>query len=65
MKVNAKKMIADLKISQNDKKRISLYLSEGMYLAFKKNCELQDVSPSEVVERLMGSFLESLGKKVK
>jgi hypothetical protein len=40
-----------------DRKQTSLYLSEGVYKQFQKDCD--DTPPSQVVEMLMKLFSES------
>ena len=60
MKIDAKGIVADLKQAKSDKRKISLYLSGAIYESFKDKCDAEGVSPSEVAERLMKNFNESL-----
>lgn len=59
--INAKKILAELKKGESDRKRVTLFLSESLYSQFRKACA--GISASQVFEQLMKSFLESLSKK--
>ena len=54
--INAKKTIQKLK-GETDRTRLSLYLSQSVYAAFKEACE--DIPPSRVIEELMKDFINS------
>jgi len=58
MKIDFKAMIQDIKKPKSDRQRVSMYVSEQAYDDFRGQCERVDVSPSEVIERLMREFSE-------
>lgn len=58
MIVDVKALIQHLK-RPTDRERISLYVSGSVYEDFKKKCEANRVSPSELVEYIMLQFNES------
>lgn len=63
MKVDGKALVQKLINEKGDRKKVSLYLSEGLYEDFKKQCDKSDVAASAVMEELMRGFIESLKGK--
>lgn len=62
MKIDGKKILKDLEKEKSDRQRVTLYLSQNLYSDFRKNCG--SVAPSQVIEKLMAQFVESVkGKK--
>lgn len=59
--LNAKALIDRLQ-TEDDREKVSLYLSKSLYEKFKKSCG--KASASRVMEELMKDFLENL-KSVK
>jgi len=59
MKIDGKKILKDLKKGR-ERKPVTLYLSQDLYLDFKKAC---GKASSKVIEKLMKEFLESLSSK--
>lgn len=61
MKIDGKEILERLaKAKKDDRKKVSLYLSEGLYEEFKKQCERGGVPASQAMEELMRVFCESL-----
>jgi len=54
--MNAKEIV-ELYESEEDREKVSLYLSKGVYEKFKKVCKT--ASASKVMEHLMKIFIES------
>ncbi len=64
MKVNGNEILQRLSAGKkDDRKKVSLYLSESLFADFKKLCERGGISASQVMEDLMKQFNESTGKK--
>ena len=57
-KIDGKKIIERIKKSSDDRKKVSLYLSETLFESFKRACS--EVSASRVMEELMKDFVESV-----
>lgn len=47
---------------EKDRKKVSLYLSEGLYEDFKRQCKKNGLAASAVMEELMREFLSSVKK---
>lgn len=62
VKIDGKKIVERLKKRADDRKKVSLYLSEKVMGDFKKACENEDVSASMVMEELMKEFIISVKK---
>jgi hypothetical protein len=60
MKVDAKRLLDRLR-DRTDRKRKSIYVSEGVYEDFEKSCG--EVPVSRVLEELMIQFIESEKKE--
>lgn len=62
--MNINQLIKKLKSPEkSDRKKISLYLSEGAYKTFRAVCEKRDISAGRLVEEFMKEFSEEDGKK--
>lgn len=58
--IDAEKILKELEANKPDRKKTSLYLSESLYLAFKKTLEKRGQTPSAVIEKLMAEFIEGI-----
>lgn len=64
MEINAKDLLEKLSAGhRDDRSKVSLYLSKGLYEAFKKTCG--DAPASKVMEELMRAFIASAGSRAK
>jgi hypothetical protein len=57
MAINAKTILKRLEENQNDRGKVTLYLSKGLFKEFKSKCG--DHSASVVLEELMKEFINS------
>jgi predicted DNA-binding protein len=58
--INADKILKELQSNKHDRKKTSLYLSEEIYNQFKAVLKKRSQTPSQVIEKLMADFIESL-----
>lgn len=55
-KINRKELLNRLKAEGKDKKKVTFYLSEGLYKEFQKACD--GVPASQVIEEVMRAFID-------
>ena len=58
--INSRRILKEINESKRDRKKTSLYLSERVYIEFKRAVSKEGQTPSQVIEKLMVDFIKGI-----
>lgn len=65
LELDGKEILERVAKVKNDRGRVTLYLSKGLYKQFQEKCDEADASASLVLEELIKAFVQSTSEKDK